>query len=97
MNKNIRGIQVSRKSDFVNIGLEVDNTGELFLLQVNFIKNPLNWGITIGFPEGGSTTLLLENGEKEYEDYPFECMGMKFNVDLYDNDNLDVYEIYIYQ
>ena len=42
MNKNIRGIQVSRKSDFVNIGLEVDDTGELFMLQVNFIKNPLN-------------------------------------------------------
>lgn len=40
---------------------------------------------------------MLENGEKEYEDYPFECMGMKFNVDLYDNDNLDVYEIYIHQ
>lgn len=41
MNKNIRGIQVSRKSDFVNIGLEVDDTGELFMLQVNFIKTRL--------------------------------------------------------
>ena len=77
MNKNIRGIQVSRKSVFVNIGLEVDNTGELFILQVYFIKSPLNWGITIGFPDGGSTTLLLPNDAELYEDYPFECMGSK--------------------
>ncbi len=97
MNKNIRGIQVSRNSDFVNVGLEVDNTGELFILQVYFIKSPLNWGITIGFPDGGSTTLLLPNDAELYEDYPFECMGMKFEVDIYNDDNLDVYEIYIHQ
>ena len=97
MDKNIRGIQVSRKSDFVNIGLEVDNTGELFILQVYFIKSPLNWGITIGFPDGGSTTLFLPNDAELYEDYPFECMCMKFEVDFYIDDNLDVYEIYIHQ
>ena len=76
MNKNIRGIQVSRNSDFVNIGLEVDNTGELFILQVYCIK---------------------PNDAELYEDYPFECMGMKFEVDIYNDDNLDVYEIYIHQ
>ena len=91
MDTNVRAIQVTRDADFVNFGIVIDD--DMHIFQVNFLKNPHNWGVTVVDPDGNTTTKLSKNGWG-IEEFTIEYMGRNIVMDVTDNDDNGMYEIY---
>ena len=91
MDNKLKTIYVSRDSRFVNIGYEIN--GEILIFQINFILNAYNWGVSVVDPDGNITTRFAKLGT-EIEGLVMEVDGFRVKIDIFDNDEIGLFEIY---
>lgn len=94
MDNKVKTIYVSRDSRFVNVGYELH--GGILIFQINFILNAYNWGVSVVDPDGNITTKFAKLGT-EIEDLIIEVDGFEIKFDIFDNDELGLFEIYYHQ
>ena len=91
MDTNVKTIQVSRDSRFVNVGHVVN--GELLIFQINFIINAHNWGVTVIDPDGNAITKTANLGVG-IDEIILKVDDTEIEIAVFDDDELGIFEIY---
>ncbi len=91
MDTNVRAIQVSRDSRFVNVGHVINE--ELLIFQINFIMNASNWGVTVIDPDGNAITKTAKLGVA-LDTIVLKVDDTEIEITIFDNDKFGLFEIY---
>jgi hypothetical protein len=89
---------VPKDTKYVNMGLDIGT--ELMVLELNFISNAHNWGVTVVDPNGNITSVLDSYNEEQlnivvpiYEDIDY--IVTKIHLIIFNNRDKGMYEVYL--
>lgn len=98
MGNLLQTIQVPKDTKYVNMGFDIGK--EQYILEINFITNAHNWGITVVDPNGDTTTVLASNETEQldvsvsvYDDVT--CENANIAITIFKNQDKNMYEIYL--
>ena len=74
-------VTVNDQADYVNLGVEIN--GELNIIQVNFINNCWNWGVTVVDPDGNTYTILNKTDSNDPIEVAFTTEDNAYKLLVY--------------